>query len=63
MYLRRLQLVHYGPINNLDIKLFPKDDKPKPLVLVGGNGSGKEHRVVTHCKRNHRSEKRNIPRK
>ena len=41
MYARRVQLVNYGPIDNLDIE-FPFDgETPKPVVLVGENGSGK----------------------
>ena len=41
MYARRAQIVNYGPISQLDID-FPFDgDVPKPVVLVGANGSGK----------------------
>lgn len=41
MYVNRLQLSNYGPIENLDIA-FPFDGaNPKPVVLVGQNGSGK----------------------
>ena len=41
MYARRVQIVNYGPIAELDIE-FPFDgDVAKPVVLVGGNGSGK----------------------
>lgn len=41
MYTKRVQIVNYGPIEKLDIK-FPFDDgAPKPIVLVGENGSGK----------------------
>ena len=41
MYTKRIQLVHYGPIEKLDIE-FPFDDEiPKPVVLVGENGAGK----------------------
>jgi len=41
MYVKRVQITNYGPIESLDIK-FPFDgDKPKPVVLVGANGSGK----------------------
>ena len=47
MYLRRLQLVHYGPINRIDIELSVEKDIPTPLVLVGGNGSGKSI-VLSH---------------
>ncbi len=41
MYTKRIQLTNYGPIENLDIE-FPFDgETPKPVVLVGENGSGK----------------------
>ena len=41
MYVKRVQIQNYGPIGALDIK-FPFDDgKPKPVLLVGENGSGK----------------------
>ena len=41
MYTKRAQIINYGPISQLDIE-FPFDgDIPKPVVLVGGNGSGK----------------------
>ena len=42
MYARRIQITNYGPIEQLDIE-FPFDDegRPKPVVLVGENGSGK----------------------
>ena len=42
MYARRLQITNYGPIEQLDIT-FPFDEqgRPKPVVLVGENGSGK----------------------
>ena len=41
MYARRLQLINYGPIPALDIQFSFEDDRPKPVVLVGANGSGK----------------------
>ena len=41
MYAKRVQIINYGPIGQLDIE-FPFDgDLPKPVVLVGANGSGK----------------------
>ena len=42
MYARRIQITNYGPIEHLDIS-FPFDEqgRPKPVVLVGENGSGK----------------------
>ena len=41
MYARRLQLINYGPIDRLDIVCPFDDDRPKPILLVGENGSGK----------------------
>ena len=41
MYAKRVQIVNYGPINQLDITLPFDNDVPKPMVLVGENGSGK----------------------
>lgn len=48
MYARRIQITNYGPIEQLDIE-FPFDDegRPKPVVLVGQNGSGKSI-LVSH---------------
>ena len=41
MYVERLQLTNYGPVEKLDIE-FPYDGSiPKPVVFVGENGSGK----------------------
>ena len=41
MYVKRIQLTNSGPIDRLDVE-FPFDgDRPKPVVLVGENGSGK----------------------
>ncbi len=41
MYISRVQISNYGPIGHVDIT-FPFDgDVPKPVVLVGANGSGK----------------------
>ena len=41
MYTRRIQLANYGPIGKLDIAFPFEGETPKPLVLVGENGSGK----------------------
>ena len=42
MYARRIQLTSYGPIDHVDIHFpFRDDGMPKPVVLVGENGSGK----------------------
>ena len=47
MYTKRIQLTNYGPVENLDIE-FPFDgETPKPVVLVGENGSGKSI-VLSH---------------
>ena len=41
MYIRRIQVTNYGPIQSLDIALPFSESHPKPLILVGANGSGK----------------------
>lgn len=42
MYLKRLHIENNGPLRQLDIKLpFTVNGAPKPVILVGGNGSGK----------------------
>ena len=41
MYAKRVQLLNYGPIDHLDITLPFEGDTPKPVLLVGENGSGK----------------------
>ena len=41
MYAKRVQITNYGPIQNLDIEFPINDDLPKPVVLIGANGSGK----------------------
>lgn len=42
MYFKRLEIENYGPLKDLDIN-FPFSDvgNPKPLIIVGKNGSGK----------------------
>ena len=41
MYVKHIQIVNYGPIDQIEI-LFPFDGtQPKPVILVGPNGSGK----------------------
>lgn len=47
MYVRRIQLMNYGPIPQLDIQFPFSGDVPKPVVLVGENGSGKSI-VLSH---------------
>ena len=41
MYTKQVRLVNYGPIKDLDISLPFAGSAPKPVVLVGENGSGK----------------------
>lgn len=41
MYVKRIQLSNYGPISRFDIECPFDGDKPKPIILVGENGSGK----------------------
>ena len=42
MYVKRVRITNYGPVEALDIEFpFDGDNKPKPVVLVGANGSGK----------------------
>ena len=41
MYTKRVQIINYGPIAELDIELPFVDETPNPVVLVGENGSGK----------------------
>lgn len=41
MYTKRIQLVNYGPLEKLDIELPFEGETPKPVILVGENGSGK----------------------
>ena len=45
--MKRIRIENYGPIPNLDIDLPFDDDRPKPVVLVGENGSGKSI-VLSH---------------
>lgn len=41
MYAKRIQLLHYGPLRDVDISLPFSGSQPKPVVFVGANGSGK----------------------
>ncbi len=41
MYAKRIQILNYGPIEELDLALPFDGDRPKPVLLIGGNGSGK----------------------
>ncbi len=47
MYVKRIQIFNYGPIDQLDVTLPFDDDKPKPILLIGENGSGKSI-VLSH---------------
>ena len=47
MYVKRVQLETYGPIAKLDIEFPFGGDRPKPVVFVGENGSGKSI-VLSH---------------
>lgn len=47
MYLKRIQLVNYGPLRNLDIS-FPVDsERPRPVLVVGENGSARPYSFPT----------------
>ena len=41
MYAKRIQFINCGPIDRLDISFPFHGDSPKPVLLVGANGSGK----------------------
>ena len=42
MYIKQIKFENYGPISSLDITpKFDVNGKPKPIVLIGKNGSGK----------------------
>lgn len=42
MYIKRIVNENTGPIENIDISLpFNEDKTPKPVIIVGENGSGK----------------------
>ncbi len=42
MYIEELHYINVGPIGRADIILLDKiDAKPKPIIFVGKNGSGK----------------------
>lgn len=41
MLFKTIQIDNIGPILNLSVELPKKNGKPKPLVIVGENGSGK----------------------
>ena len=41
MYAKHVQIANYGPIERLSITFPIDEDGPKPIVLVGENGSGK----------------------
>lgn len=42
MYIKQIKFENYGPISNLEITpKFDENGNPKPIVLIGKNGSGK----------------------
>ena len=41
MYLKRIHSVNVGPIEDAEINFSFVDGKPKPVVIVGENGTGK----------------------
>ena len=41
MYAKKVQLKNYGPVEKLNIEFPFEDVSPKPVLLVGENGSGK----------------------
>ena len=41
MYTKRVQILHYGPINDVDVHFPFHNETPQPVVFVGENGSGK----------------------
>ena len=41
MYAKRVQIINYGPIEELVVDFTFEGDSHKPVLLVGGNGSGK----------------------
>ncbi len=41
MYAKKIKIVNYGPIDYIDIEFPFEGERPKPVVLVGENGSGK----------------------
>ncbi|WP_219061973.1 hypothetical protein [Pseudomonas sp. UMAB-08] len=41
MYISSITIKNYGPIENINISLPFEGERPKPLVLVGQNGTGK----------------------
>lgn len=41
MYVERIQLINYGPIGKLDLSIPFTGRSPKPIIIVGENGSGK----------------------
>ena len=47
MYVKKIQLINYGPIEEVNLEMAFASDTPKPIVLVGENGSGKSI-VLSH---------------
>ena len=47
MYTKRIEIENYGPLSQLVLEFPFYGDTPKPIVLVGENGSGKSI-VLSH---------------
>lgn len=44
MYLRNLHIRNIGPLETLDLEFgLQENSNPKPIILVGKNGSGKTY--------------------
>lgn len=42
MYIKKFKFENYGPIKNFEfLPIFKENGDPKPLVIIGKNGSGK----------------------
>jgi len=41
MYFKNIELENIGPIEHLNINFHEGDENPKPMIIVGENGSGK----------------------
>lgn len=41
MYFRKIRLEHIGSISDIDLDFPFNENKPKPVILIGKNGSGK----------------------
>lgn len=41
MYIKNIEIENVGPIRNLNIEFPTQEDRPKPVLIVGENGTGK----------------------